>query len=59
MEVSPFLSILRFEYEAFSVGVKVRNPKDNNTITEYVIPEGFTIWIEIAFNQVLTPVSMF
>jgi hypothetical protein len=53
------VSILKFEYEAFSVGVKVRNPKENNTIKEYVIPEGFTIWIEIAFNQVLTPVSMF
>ena len=61
------VEILKFEYEAFSVGVKIRQPKINadskeleyNAIKEYVIPEGFTVCLEIAFNQVAPPTSMF
>jgi hypothetical protein len=58
------VSIIRFEYESFPVAVKVAAPiiqklQENGSIIEvggetinnYVIPEGFTIWIEIAFKS--------
>lgn len=61
------VSILKFEYDAFSVGVKVRSVTDNlensnkeyTTVKEYVIPEGFTLWIEIAFQTAAPPTNMF
>jgi len=53
------VSILNFEYEAFSVGVKIRNAQTKDTVKEYMVPEGFTIWIEIAFTPVSSPQSIF
>jgi len=64
-----FVSILKFEYEAFSVGVKIRegiSPENENkpeseraVLKEYVIPEGFIIWTEIAMKKSERPVGMF
>jgi len=64
-------SIIKFEYESFNVGVRIRRAveeienKDGEIIEqggevvdEYVVPEGFTLWIEIAFKNKL-PQSMF
>lgn len=58
------VDVLQFEYEAFQVGVNISAPKyevrDGETgervihqgeAKHYVIPEGFTIWIEIAFRD--------
>jgi hypothetical protein len=57
------VAINKFEYEAFPVGVNITNPvvevhEEDGSITEsggdvqtsYVIPEGFTVWLEIAFK---------
>jgi len=64
-------SVIKFEYEAFNVGVRIRSAveetenKDGSISTsggelvnEYVVPEGFTVWIEIAFKD-KRPQSMF
>ena len=53
------VTIRKFDYETFSVGVKVRDPKANNVVKEYVIPEGFTVCVEIVFTPVSIPTSMF
>ena len=62
-EVDGEVDIIKFEYEAFPVSVQVTAPKTETTnedgsvihgggeaVTEYVIPEGFTVWLEIAFK---------
>jgi hypothetical protein len=57
-ELSGEVSINKFEYEAFTVGVQISAPnvhfEDNDAkkeiVKEYMIPEGFTVWIEIAFK---------
>lgn len=53
------VAILRFEYEPFSVGVKIRDPQKEKVVKEYIIPEGFSIILEIAFSQVKEPTSLF
>ena len=67
------VGITNFEYEAFSVGVKIqRKPLDQkqelNTCSvtetkevmkEYLIPEGFTVWLEITFKHKQRPTTMF
>ena len=63
-ELDGGVDILKFEYESFPVGVKVMTPpvevvkEDGTTETvqaevakEYVIPEGFTLWIEISYRS--------
>lgn len=52
------VAVTNFEYEDFSVGVKINQPTKNEedkekyiTLKEYTIPEGFTIWLEIAFRN--------
>lgn len=70
--------IIKFEYEAFNVGVKVKKfdpntqeeaeeiveeakeqmEEEGEIVSEYVVPEGFTLWIEIACKDKL-PLSMF
>jgi hypothetical protein len=58
-------SIISFEYEAFSVGVRmqdgssVKNEKNKKVYKEYVIPEGFTIWIQIVSKVKQRPTTMF
>lgn len=61
-ELDGAVGIMRFEYESYSVPVKVvkkenvRNQdgsitqRDGEVMTEYVIPEGFSIWVEIAMR---------
>lgn len=62
-ELEGGVEVLQFEYEAFSVDVKVSKPaihkrdQDGNleeveeeAQTEYTIPEGFTIWVEISYK---------
>jgi len=64
-------SIIKFEYEAFNVGVRIRSAVQEienedgslrhtggELVNEYVVPEGFTVWIEIAFKD-KRPQSMF
>ena len=63
-ELEGAVDIINFEYEAFSVGVKINAPtflirrKENGELEnvqgenkDYQIPESFTIWIEIAFKE--------
>ena len=63
-ELKGEVDIVKFEYECFPIAVQVTAPKiermnKDGTITkeggevanEYVIPEGFTIWLEIAFRS--------
>ena len=68
------VNVSKFEYEAFSVGVKVLTKNDDvkedkaisdlpenkkTVMKQYIIPEGFTVWIEIAFKAKSRPASMF
>ena len=58
------VEISRFEYESFSVGVKIyeKDPKKKNekeVVKEYEIPEGFMMGIEILFKKNVKPTSMF
>lgn len=63
-ELDGEVDVLKFEYESFPVAVQVNSPNleilnGDGTITkeggekvcEYVIPEGFTVWLEIAFKS--------
>ena len=64
-----FVNILKFEYEAFSVGVLLREgqspenedkpEEERKVIKEYMIPEGFVVWTEIAFKDNLKPTALF
>jgi len=66
------VDILKFEYESFPVSVKVKSPKlavrneqgEINEIApssekEYVIPEGFALWIELAYKPKIVSTSIF
>lgn len=63
------VSILKFEYEAFSVGVTIREglqgfqeedyPEGRQVLKEYVIPEGFIVWVEIAMKKAERPRGIF
>lgn len=66
------VDIMQFEYEAFSVGVKISAPvyeiTDGETgerkmmtgeDKEYEIPEGFAVWLEIAYKDAVANASMF
>ena len=71
-ELEGNVSITKFEYDPFSIGVKVRKMEvaqnedggervisDKHVITEYVVPEGFSLWLEIAFIPKVLPKGMF
>jgi len=66
-DLQGFVSILKFEYEAFSVGVRIREgvssdsePNSEQAIArEYVIPEGFVVWIELAAKSKERPQGIF
>jgi len=63
--------IIRFEYEAFDVPVKITKSiqseqedgtmvkTDEEVIRKYVVPEGFTVWIEISFKPLEQVTSLF
>jgi len=68
------VDITKFEYEAFNVGVKVLEPvledpqgenresrerDEENIIKAYMIPEGFTIGLELSYHLKQRPTSMF
>jgi len=72
-EQQGIVDVLKFEYEAFNVGVQVLKGEDvvdsdegavvqkgeKQVLKKYVIPEGFTVWIELAFRPKQRPLSMF
>ena len=69
-ELEGCVDIINFEYENFSVGVTIKQGQDVETeeglvqgekkiIKEYMIPEGFTCWIEITHRPVQRPTAMF
>jgi len=60
--------IIKFEYESFNVGVRVREAvveketsegeiieEGGSVVSEYIVPEGFTLWIEIALKDKRPP----
>ena len=62
------LKVTKFEYDAFSVGVKIAAPDigdsfkqdaEKKVVKQYTIPEGFTIWIELAYRLKQRPTTMF
>jgi len=64
------VSIINFDYEAFSVGVKLlegQNPDDKEVkekiekavYKQYVIPEGFAVWVQISVKQEQRQIALF
>ena len=64
------VDIFKFEYERFSMGVKILEGEtayngdashlpDKQVIKQYTVPEGFTVWIEISCKAKQRPSSMF
>jgi len=63
-ELDGIVSITKFEYDAFEVGVQIKDAnneegEERKILKDYVIPEGFTIWLEINFKNKQRPTSMF
>jgi len=65
-----YVSVTKFEYEAFTVGVKLQskstdegndegNNEDAQVMKEYTIPEGFVVWLEIGYKHKQRPTGMF
>ncbi len=56
--------IIKFQYDSFNVGVRIKKTMAENkdgqeeVSSEYVIPEGFTVWIEISTKD-KRPQSLF
>lgn len=72
MEMEGGVEVLKFEYEAFNVGVEILKGEDKQsvdgaliekgekqTLNKYVIPEGFTFWIELVYRHKNKPISLF
>lgn len=66
------VNISKLEYEAFSLGIKLKKKvekenlddiieeqEDENVLKSYVIPEGFTVWLELNYKQKLRPTGVF
>jgi len=53
------VAIPKFEYEAFDVGVQIKDPRTKEVSKEYEIPEGFTCWIELSYGIKSRQTSMF
>jgi len=68
------VSVTKFEYEAFTVGVQLKatsNPERDATgeiiemleepevVKDYIIPEGFVVWLEIGYKHKQRPTAMF
>ena len=64
-ELEGIVDIPKFEYEAFSIGVKIIARPDSNdrsekkTLKQYTIPEGFVVFLEIAYGSTQKPTAMF
>lgn len=53
------VSILKFEYEAFELSVKITSKENNKVSKEYNVPEGFTIWIQLTNKIKQRPTGIF
>ena len=53
------VEIVQFEYEPFDVEVKITDKKSGEVSKSYVIPEGFTVWIELSFSPKKRMTSLF
>ncbi len=65
------VAVLKFEYDSFSVPVVIKTKnvierEDGSidegaatSVREYVIPDGFSVWIEIAFSSVKKRAALF
>jgi len=64
-ELKGNVDITKFEYEAFSIGVQIKAPDlsdlrgEKSVVKDYVIPEGFTLWMALNYRQNELPTSMF
>jgi len=59
-ELEGAVSINKFDYENFDVGVKMKDKKTGEVTKEYNIPESFVVWLEIVHKpKVNRPTSMF
>jgi len=61
-ELKGNVDITKFDYEAFSIGVQIKAPDlrgEKTIVKDYVIPEGFTLWMELNYKQNELPISMF
>jgi hypothetical protein len=58
-EVEGVVDIINFEYEPFSVNVDINETKNDEKMKQYVIPEGFTCWVQISVKNKMKPLSMF
>jgi hypothetical protein len=71
-ELEGNVSITNFDYEAFSVGVRIQKGAKNSdqdiktcpvreveVMKSYTIEEGFTVWVEINFKHKQRPTGMF
>lgn len=62
-------AIIKFEYEAFDMGVELSRPKNpeqdvktcsvREVIKKYSVPEGFTLWIELSYGIKKRPTTIF
>jgi len=58
-ELQGAVDIMRFEYEAFDVGVKISDKRSGEVAKEYVVPEGFVLWLQISFKSNQRQTSLF
>ncbi len=75
-ELTGAVNISKFEYEAFSLSVQLKDTtkdkddvevimgedeqeEEEKILNEYVVPEGFTIWLELNYKQKLRPTAVF
>jgi len=53
------VEILNFDYEPFDVKVDIKDKITGQVVNSYVIPEGFTIWFELALTPKKKMTSLF
>jgi len=68
-EFEGVVSVTKFDYEAFSVGVKLsarpteeafsNKEVEKEVVKEYTIPEGFVVWMEINYRLKQRPTALF
>ena len=64
-EMEGVVKVINFDYEAFSIGVQLKafdeetEDGEKKVVKEYVVPEGFTCWIELIFHPKVRQQSMF
>jgi len=62
-EMRGLVDIISFEYEAFSVGVRLTKKSEdgqgNEVVKDYIVPEGFTVCVELSTKMEQRPTSVF